>query len=191
MSLMDVLGPTIPSTRAPYLLPSEDREREWSARFGPRRARLRVALVWAGNPTREDDVLRSVPPAALAPLARVESVEYVSLQKEALPKYLSGIPVALIDPTKDIRDFEDSAAILRQCDLLISIDTAAAHLAGACGVPCWVLLPRALDWRWEMAGVAQPWYTTHRSFRCSRNHDWGPLLEMVAEELARISAQSA
>jgi hypothetical protein len=190
MSLMDVLGPAVPTPDGAYLLPSEAAEREWRESLGPRRGRLRVGLVWAGNPAREDDVLRSIPPAALAPLGTVQDVEYVSLQKDALPKYFVDLPLPLRDPTSDIRNFCDSAAILRQCDLLISIDTAAAHLAGACGVPCWVLLPQARDWRWEMGGVVQPWYPAHRSFRIARNREWLPLVERVAAELAELTPSS-
>lgn len=183
MSLMSVLGPTLPATDVPYLLASEAREREWGRKLGPKSSRRRVALVWAGNSQREDDVLRSIPPTELAPLAGLTDVEFVSLQKDALPKYLVGVPVPLTDLTADIQDFEDSAALLRQCDLLISVDTAAAHLAGACGVPCWVLLPRAMDWRWEMGGVSQPWYPTHQTLRVDRSCNWRPLIERVARML--------
>ena len=190
MSLMDVLGPQLPTISAPYLLPAESLEQHWAARLGQRASRKRVALVWAGNPQREDDVLRSIPPAMLAPLAAVPSVEFVSLQKDAHAKYTGDLPVRIRDVTPEVRDFADSAAVLRQCDLLISIDTAAAHLAGACGVPCRVLLPRGRDWRWELAGVDQPWYgSTHRSFRVDRSRDWQPVIEEVASELHRCTAE--
>jgi hypothetical protein len=186
MSLMEVLGPQPPSTIGAYLLPDEERERRWAARLGKKTRRLRVALVWAGNPKREDDVLRSIPPSALTPLANVSDVEYVSLQKDGQAKYFQGLPLQLLDLTSEIRDFADSAAVLRNCDLLISVDTAAAHLAGACAVPCWVLLPLAKDWRWEMRGAEQPWYPSHRSFRVRQNREWGPVLEDVALQLRKL-----
>lgn len=191
MSLMHVLGPALPSTEFPYLLPNEARERLWKKRMGPKASALRVALVWSGNAAREDDILRSIPPAALAPLAEIDDVEFVSLQKEAPTRYLRGVPMSLLDFTSEIRDFEDSAAIVRQSDLVLSIDTAAAHLAGALGMPCWLLLPRVRDWRWEMGGTSQPWYPHHQTWRADRNLSWEPLLQSVAKQLIAAAAHGS
>ena len=183
---MDVLGPTLPAPSAPYLLPSEEREREWQERIGPRKRDC--ASRWSGQAirSREDDVLRSdsaVP--RWRPSPDVRDVEYVSLQKEAQPKYFRDVPIPLLDFTKDIRDFADSAAILRQCDLLISIDTAAAHLAAraACRAGC--CLPQAQGLALGNGRRRRSLGTrTHRSFRVDRNRNWIPLLESVAVELA-------
>lgn len=185
LSLMHLCGFAVAPTTQAYLDVEAALVQDWGRRLGPRQqGRWRVGLVWAGNPVRVEDHLRSILPEQLAPLQAAGNVDFVSLQMEARPQYTaSRLPFPVIDPTPGIRDFADTAAIMRNLDLVLSIDTAAAHLAGALGVPCWVLLSKIPDWRWEMAAVAQPWYGRHRTFRVSRQRDWLPLMQSVAAEL--------
>jgi tetratricopeptide (TPR) repeat protein len=186
LSLKHVLGAGVERSARGYLHPGEDLVREWAAWLGPRvsESTLRVGLVWAGNPTRMDDQVRSIPTAQLASLGAACAVEFVNLQMDAKPQYRgTPAPLTMRDPTPRIRDFADTAAIMCNLDLVLSIDTAAAHLAGALGVPCWVLLSRMRDWRWEMGDSEQPWYASHRTFRVARQRGWTPLLEEVVARL--------
>lgn len=185
LSLMHACHFPVEKIAVPYLTVDEDLRGHWARSLGPRRkGRLRVGLVWAGNPARREDGLRSIWPQHLAPLGKLDDVDFVSLQKEARPLYLSSpLPMPVMDFTAGIRDFADTAAIMQNLDLVISIDTAAAHLAGALGVPCWVLLSKIPDWRWRMGSIEQPWYGNHRSFVVERQRDWFPLLEHVASLL--------
>lgn len=171
---------TIPAP-IPYLAADPARQAALGQRLaGPG---LRVGLVWRGNPRHVNDAERSLPGlAVLAPLWAVADVRFFSLQKsaEALPLSLPGLP--LVDLAPAIGDFADTAALLSQLDLLISIDSAVAHLAGALGVPCWLLLPAGkTDWRWLRERDDSPWYPTTRLFRQARRGDWGgPVQAMVA-----------
>lgn len=187
LSLMHTCRFPVEKATLPYLAIEEDLRESWARRLGPRQnGRPRVGLVWAGNPARREDGLRSIRPEQLAPLGALNDVDFVSLQLEAKPVYLnSPLPVPVIDLTSGIRDFADTAAIMLNLDLVLSIDTAAAHLAGALGVPCWVLLSKIPDWRWQMGGVEQPWYGNHRSFVVERQRDWLPLVERVATQLSQ------
>lgn len=191
MSVLHECEFPIEATTRPYLDVDPELVKIWSARLGPAPdGRLRVGLVWAGNPKREEDYLRCIFPEQLKPLAAVERVDFVSLQMEAKPVYKTPQKsVPLLDLTSQIADFADTAAIMRNLDLVLSIDTAAAHLAGAIGVPCWLLLSKIPDWRWHMGGVSQPWYGNHRSFIASKNCEWVPLLQKVADELEKAFPQ--
>lgn len=192
LSLMHLCGFAVERATKPYLDVDENLVRYWAQKLGKRGAdRLRVGLVWAGNPVRVEDNLRSILPEQLAPLQTIRNVEFVSLQMDARPQYKNSLlPIPVIDLTPEISDFADTAAIMRNLDLVLSIDTAAAHLAGALGIPCWVLLSKIPDWRWEMGGMEQPWYSTHRSFRVGRQRDWLELMDRVASQLRQESRQS-
>ena len=185
LSAQHLRGFAVEKAAAPYLHVDQALSDEWSLKLGgvPDH-RLRVGLVWAGNPVRKDDYLRSIPTAQLAPLAALKDVAFVSLQMDAQPQHKSTpLPFEVIDPTPDIRDFADTAAIMRNLDLVLSIDTVAAHLAGAMAVPCWLLLSRVMDWRWEMGGVEQPWFAHHRSFRVAQQQGWEALMHRVVLEI--------
>jgi len=142
----------------------------------------RVGVVWRGNPRHSNDADRSLPGLeVLAPLWAIDGVRFFSLQKseEALPAVPSG--QTLVDLGPAIGDLADTAALLSQLDLLITVDTAIAHLAGALGVPCWILLPcHKTDWRWLQARCDSPWYPKTRLFRQPRRGDWAlPVAELV------------
>jgi hypothetical protein len=192
LSLVHVCGFPVERNTRPYLDVDFALKRQWAGRLAPRSpGRLRVGLVWAGNPKRREDAIRSILPEQLAPLRTLKNVDFVSLQMDCKPIYRkSPLPVEAVDPTAEIRDFADTAAIMHNLDLVLSIDTAAAHLAGALGVPCWVLLSKVPDWRWSMGNLEQPWYGALRSFAVDRQRDWPPLMERVAQQLRHESRES-
>ncbi len=165
---------TIPA-KLPYLSAEPARMARWAARLP--QGRLRVGLAWKGNPNFENDAERSLPSLdTLAPLGALAGIDWISLQKGA------GEADALTPPPgldllalgSELHDFADTAAVIAQLDLVISVDTAVAHLTGALGKPCWLLLPgyRA-DWRWLTGRTDSPWYPgTLRLFRQARGGNW-------------------
>lgn len=182
MSLALVLGTTLATIPAqvPYLRAPADRAERWSSRL-PRRAShgLRVGVAWAGSIRHGNDPIRSLDPAQLAPLAAVEGITWVSLQKDRR----GTPPFPMLDLTSDIADFADAAALVQQLDLVISVDTAIAHLAGALARPTWALLPFAPEWRWLNDRTDSPWYPTMRLFRQPAVRDWASVIAQVAQEL--------
>ncbi|MCW3479512.1 tetratricopeptide repeat-containing glycosyltransferase family protein [Neisseriaceae bacterium JH1-16] len=176
----------------PYLSANLGQSAAWAARLP---GGFRVGLVWKGNPYFENDADRSLPSlATLAPLAAVSGVQWVSLQKgpgedEALaaPKGLS-----LLALGDELSDFADTAALLANLDLVISVDTAVAHLAGALGTPCWVLLPDyRTDWRWLAERSDTPWYPGMRLFRQPAGGGWEAVIAAVVEALQTQLAEPA
>jgi len=174
----------------PYLAAEPELVRLWTGRL-PQQG-LRVGLAWKGNPDFENDADRSLPSlATLAPLAAAGAVHFVSLQKgpgedEALNPP-AGMSLYAAGP--QLRDFADTAAVIANLDLVISVDTAVAHLAGAMGKPCWVLLPDyRCDWRWLTGRNDTPWYPFMRLFRQSAAGDWAPVIDAVRRELALLRA---
>jgi tetratricopeptide (TPR) repeat protein len=150
-------------------------------------ARLKVGLVWAGRPQQWDDRKRSISLAALAPLARAADTVFYSLQVGAAAAQAAAPPpgMRLIDHTARIADFSDTAALATLLDLLITIDTSVAHLGGAMGLPTWVLVAHAPDWRYHVARSDNPWYPTMQLFRQARDGDWSDAIEAVAVALAK------
>jgi tetratricopeptide (TPR) repeat protein len=150
----------------------------------------RVGLVWAGNPTHANDANRSMRLADLQPLLDRPGVTWFSLQLGEGPSELSASRFAgqVHDLSPMLTDFSATAAVLMELDLLITVDTAAAHLAGALGRPAWILLPAiGGDWRWGTAGEATAWYPGARLFRQQRAGDWAPTMHDVAAALAATS----
>ena len=176
---------TIPA-QIPYLHAPPDLVEKWSSVL-PECPALRVGLVWRGNPLFENDADRSLPGLeVLAPLAAVSGVTFISLQKGggkcvAVP---AGLP--LIELYRPLADFADTAALVSHLDLVISVDTAVAHLAGALGKPCWVLLPEyKTDWRWLNERSDTPWYPgVMRLFRQTQMGDWTDVISDVVRSLA-------
>jgi tetratricopeptide (TPR) repeat protein len=187
MSLPRVFGTTLATIPAavPYLQADETKVAAWRERLGPPRAR-RIGLVWSGHPGHKNDHNRSIPLARFAPLLEsARAVEFISVQQEvraADRAALAGYP-GLKQYGEWLRDMDDTAALLSCLDLVITVDTAIAHLAGALGRPVWVLLPYVPDWRWLLQREDSPWYPTARLFRQSAPGDWGGVLQRVAEEL--------
>jgi tetratricopeptide (TPR) repeat protein len=164
-----------PPVPARYLSTSPARLDYWQRRLELGEKSLRVGITWQGNPDFADDARRSVPLAAFGALADVPGVRLISLQGHAEAGQLdtSDLPIERLGDDVD-RDgaFVDTAAILDTIDLLITSDTAIAHLAGALGRPVWLALRHVPDWRWGMIGETTPWYPTMRLFRQSRDGDW-------------------
>ena len=154
---------------------------------------LKVAIAWAGSPTNRDDRRRTCPFARFLDLAGVPGVALYSIQRgraaEELPAALNG-PLVL-DVGRTCVDFADNAALLAQMDLVISVDTSIAHLAGALGKPVWTLLSAVCDWRWMDEGERTPWYPTMRLFRQKTLGDWDGVFANVRAELAKAAARRA
>jgi hypothetical protein len=152
---------------------------------------LRVGLVWSGNPKYSDDLIRSIPRHLIASLLDVHGVCFFSLQLGAAASQVDVPQAALIDLQPAITDMADTAALLRHLDLVITVDTAVAHLSGALGRPTWVLLPFVPDWRWLMGRSDSPWYPTARLFRQPRVGDWNSVVQQVRRELAALADASS
>ncbi len=186
MSVPRVLGVTVDAIPGePYLRASAQKIAAWRDRLGSVR-RPRVGLVWAGSPTNLEGKTRSLRLEALSPLLALQTIEFISLQKE-----LRDGDREFIAARDDLRhfgdaldDFADTAAILAQLDLVITIDTAVAHLAGALGRPTWVLLEHDPAWQWMLDREDSPWYPTARLFRQSSRGDWAGVIQTVRDRLA-------
>jgi tetratricopeptide (TPR) repeat protein len=175
---------TIPAN-VPYVQPDAERVVRWQARL-PASASLRVGLAWSGNPAHKNDRRRSIAFKHLAPLLAVPGVQFISLQKEPRPSDAEALRRSpLIDLAVELNDFADTAAVVASLDLIISVDTAVAHLAGAMGKPTWILLPFSPDWRWLLERDDSPWYPTARLFRQPRIGDWASVIASLAGELRR------
>jgi Tfp pilus assembly protein PilF len=160
--------------------------RLWRERLGAGEA-IRVGLAWAGNPAHKLDRLRSIPPESLLPLLQIPGFQFYSLQVGLEAERSHPLKeVGLIDLTEHLTDFAETAALAAELDLILSVDTASAHLAGAMGRPVWTLLPFQAEWRWGMSGETTPWYPTMRLFRQPAFGDWGAVVQRVAAELGRF-----
>jgi hypothetical protein len=188
MSLPHLFQTTLATVPAavPYLAADADRVGCWRGRLPA--GNLRVGVAWQGNPRHKWDRHRSFPPHDLAPLAAVPGVVLVSLQKDHGPEAQRGappLPLTLLGDDLDAdAPFLDTAAVMTQLDLVVSADTAAAHLAGALGVPVWLALSAITDWRWLRGRDDSPWYPTARLFRQRALGDWAGVFERMAAELA-------
>ena len=187
LSLPRVMG-TTPETvpaRVPYLTINHAKERAWRKRLRDGTTALRIGLVWAGGRHHNMDRERSLPLPALAALGQVRGVRFHSLQKGEAARQAADVPgLALTDLGSELHDFDDTAALLANLDLLISVDTSIVHLAGALGKPTWVLLPFVPDWRWQLGREDSPWYPSVRLFRQTEPGNWGPVVSRIAAELA-------
>ncbi len=172
---------TIPD-EIPYLRVDERRAVEWRERIKGDPAALRVGLCWTGSRTNPNHVRRSIPPDELSALGGVQGVLFYKLQIDSGG---NAAPIPLVDHTRAVRDFADTAALIAQMDLVISVDTAAAHLAGALGKKVWTLLPSVPEWRWLLGRSDSPWYPTMRLMR-KGTPSWRELVEKVAKELNRL-----
>ena len=176
--------------KVPYLRADAQRARVWYERLAQSGARLKVGLCWAGRPTHGNDWRRSIPLGLCAPLSTVRDIEFVSLQTGERGRGLAELPEGLqLAPWgAELRDFADTAALLSQLDLLVSIDSSPAHLAGALGRPVWTLLPFQPDWRWRLDDERSRWYPTMRLFRQRRPGDWQEVMERVAAALESFAS---
>ena len=147
---------------------------------------LRVGIAWQGRRSHPDDRYRSIAPNDLAALFDVPGIDWVSLQKDAEQH-----PAWLTQDVALCQDFSDTARIVDSLDLVISIDSAVAHLAGALGKPVWLLLPKIADWRWQLLGQNTPWYPTMRIFRQGDAQDWVDVVACAAVVLEILTKNNA
>jgi tetratricopeptide repeat protein/glycosyl transferase family 9 (putative heptosyltransferase) len=179
---------SIPASSAYLKAPDEHVER-WRARLGERSG-PRIGLAWSGSPTLVNDRNRTIALAQLAPLRELGATP-VSLQKEIRDAdrraLQEGAP--MLHFGAELTDFRDTAALISLMDVVISVDTAVAHLAGAMGKPAWILLPFSPDWRWLLGREDSPWYPSARLFRQPRIGDWDTVIERLPKELAAQHAR--
>ncbi len=190
MSLPHIFGSTLPTIPAniPYLTVEQHFITGWRSILNCSDSNLRVGLAWGGNPAHPWGHIRDCGLKAMSSLADIPGVTFYSLQiGEATNRTKTTLPgMKLIDLTDDFEDFADTAALIMNLDLVISVDTAVAHLAGALGKPVWTLLPAAGEWRWLLARNDSPWYPTMRLFRQSAPGDWNSVITAVARELRTL-----
>lgn len=175
----------------PYVYPDPLRVQAWGERMGSFSG-FKIGLNWQGNPTFHGDKFRSIPLRSFAPLAQTPGVTLFSLQKgaglELLEINREELPITVFPDLACDGTFHDTAALMQHLDLVISSDTAVAHLAGALGRPVWVLLARNSDWRWLIDRPDSPWYPTMRLFRQRTLGDWTPVFEQVIWSLQELLA---
>ena len=182
---------TVPA-RVPYLFADAALVERWRRRVAPAGG-LKIGIVWQGSPRDTGDISRSVPLGEFAPLARVAGVNLFSLQVLAGHEQLQGLggrfPVTDLGGEFDVETFNDAAAAVQSLDLVVCVDTALAHLAGALGKPVWLALALTPDWRWLLEREDSPWYPTVRLFRQSRSGEWAGVFARLAEAVAqRVSS---
>ena len=175
----------------PYVLPDPALAEAWAKRLEG--ISLRLGLAWAGSPTFAHERWRSIPLDLLAPLTELQGTTFYSLQMGPSARRVKelGSRVRLIDLQDEQEDFADTAAIVANLDLVISIDTSIAHLAGAMGRPVWVLLHKSPDWRWLLDREDSPWYPTARLFRQSQLGNWHDVVARLEYELRNFVASNA
>ncbi len=191
---------TVPA-QVPYLTADEDHLAKWSARIGTLE-RPRIAIAWSGNASHFNDRNRSIAFARLEPLFPSSSApaqagegrvgaRFLSIQRDVRSADAGALAAEsrVTHVGGELDDFADTAAVIALADLVITVDTAVAHLAGAMGRPVWVLLPFAPDWRWTLEGETTPWYPTARLFRQTSLGDWDGVIARVAAELRRFAPQ--
>jgi tetratricopeptide (TPR) repeat protein len=193
MSLPFALGTdsgSIPYAQA-YLGADPARVAAWQKRLAPRRHPLRIGMTPSGNPAHKRDRTRSIEASRLAPLAGI--ADCVIVQKE-----LRDTDASVLSRSSEMRhasdelgDFGDTAALIANLDLIISVDTSVAHLAAAMGKPVWLLLAVDPDWRWQMERQDSPWYPTMRLFRQHEAGDWDEVIERVALALTQASMSTS
>ncbi|BAK78191.1 TPR repeat-containing protein [Pseudogulbenkiania sp. NH8B] len=176
---------TVPSA-VPYLQASKSSKQYWHQKLGDK-SKYRIGLVWSGSAQHRNDHNRSIPLMALLPLLDIDA-EFFSLQNEY--READGEVLRqkgqIQDHAKELGTFNDTAGFIEQLDLIISVDTAIAHLAGALGKPVWLLLPYSPDYRWGLEQSESAWYPSARLFRQPRAEDWESVVQTVANEVSKL-----
>ncbi len=146
----------------------------------------RIGLAWTGRPTHPNDRRRSIPLARMAPFRGAGRASFVSLQKPmpAADRATLDQFGGMTDISADLTDFGETAAVIENLDLVITVDTAMGHLAGALGKPVWIMLPKASDWRWMLNRADSPWYPSARLFRQQTPGAWDTVIAEVTTALA-------
>jgi hypothetical protein len=190
LSLPLALGTRVESIPAqvPYFIVPPESLRRWTGAVGPKR-NLRIGLVWSGGSGHKGDAIRSISLRSLLPLANLDA-EFVSLQKEVRGDDATTLKERgdIVHFGDELNTFADTAAVIANLDLVISVDTSVAHLAGALAKPVWVLLPFLPDFRWLLDREDSPWYPTARLFRQQAPGDWSGVISRVVIELEKAIA---
>jgi tetratricopeptide (TPR) repeat protein len=178
---------SIPQT-VPYLHPDPGLVKKWRMILSKEEMKKKIGLIWAGRPEHVNDRNRSLMLKNLAPLFLIPGIQWFSLQKGEAGSQIKELSLEsdLWDCARALTDFSETAALIQNLDLVISVDTAVAHLAGALGKPVWTLLHYSPDWRWMLKREDSPWYPTMRLFRQSAYGDWGGVIEKVGRELENV-----
>jgi tetratricopeptide (TPR) repeat protein len=187
MSLPYAFGTTLETIpqRVPYLQVPAAMTEKWSKQLSKFNG-LKVGLAWAGNQDMKKDHLRSIALERLAPLMALPGVQFVSLQKGEASRQLKDTNWRVLDWMDACEDLMDTAALIESLDVVISVDSVVAHLAGALGKPVWLLNRFESEWRWMMERVDSPWYPRMRIFRQAARHDWDGVIEAVKVELGKL-----
>ncbi len=182
--------------QVPYLRAAPQLKRYWQQRFPRSPSTFRIGINWQGNPDHQADAYRSLPLACFERLTTIPNVELVSLQRdvgtEQIVRWRGARPLTLLPVDVDLSSgaFMDTAAILHTLDLVITSDTAIAHLAGALGIPTWIALGYVPDWRWLLDRSDSPWYPSVRLFRQPSMGDWSSVFDQIAQALRVCTLKS-
>ncbi|HEY1980883.1 MAG TPA: tetratricopeptide repeat protein [Xanthobacteraceae bacterium] len=195
MSLPRVLGVTLenlPERRVPYLRADPAAVERWTRRLAGTGSGLKVGLVWAGNPQHAGNRRRSIPVELLTGLMQIQGVRYYSLQVGERAQDLALLPQGrIVDLAPELTNFAETTAALANFDLVITVDTAIAHLAGSMGAQCWIMLPFSPDWRWLTERSDSPWYPSIRLFRQPRPGAWNDVVAVVGQALSERASKRA
>ena len=177
----------------PYMKADPARIAAWGERFArelPAGVR-RIGLAWTGRPTHPNDKRRSVPLSQLLPLADLGPAAFVSLQKPMPARDVEHIGkfAHMTDLSGDLTNFGETAAVIENLDLIITVDTSMGHLAGALGKPVWIMIPKAADWRWMLDRSDSPWYPSARLFRQDKPGQWDPVMTALHDALGQELAK--
>jgi hypothetical protein len=179
---------TIPGD-VPYLRADLKKAEYWRQRLaGPS---FKVGIVWAGEPAHTEDISRSCPLRYFLRLSRIPGLQFIGLQKGAAVGQVKDLAgrISIMYLADEFKDFTDTAAVIENLDLVISVDTAVLHLAGAMGKPAWAILSSSPDWRWMLNRQDSPWYPTMRLFRQRSYGDWDSVFEHMAQELEILTGR--
>src|SRR5262249_43727700 len=177
---------TIPA-EVPYLAPPAEALPAWRERLAG--GGFKIGVAWAGSPLHRNDARRSIDIEALAPLFQLDGVRWFSLQAGDHAADLARLPEGRVpDLATHLTAFAETAAAIAHLDLVITVDTAVAHVAGALGRPCWVMLRFRPDWRWLTEREDSPWYPTLRLFRQRAAGDWAEVVARVCSALEKLTA---
>jgi ADP-heptose:LPS heptosyltransferase len=170
----------------PYLSADRALIETWRQRLADVPGR-KIGIAWAGAREHQNDKNRSLALASLAQLAQIPGISLVSLQVGSAASDLHGVGsnVPIIDHTAQLSDFAETAALIQNLDLVISVDTSVAHMAGAQGKTVWVMLPCVPDWRWMLDREDSPWYPTMRLLRQTHRRDWNCVIDRIVAELKK------
>lgn len=178
---------TIPAD-VPYLKVPQDRAEKWRAKL-PKKTKPRIAFAWSGSATHEQDLIRSIPLEKFRPLFANHDFQWISVQRDLRPGDLEILNAHsnILHLGGELSDFADTAVTIAESDLVLSVDTSVAHLAGALDRPTWILLQHSPDFRWLLNREDSPWYPAARLFRQPNFGDWDGVIEKVREELGSLA----